>query len=204
MNVKKISKIIALVFVIGGFVLILGKRAWFPDFYNPIYNGAMAFVSAFLIVLPRLIFKSKDLEQEKILNLIQASAFITLSLSALGGLGLFQLYKYGFQYDKLVHFVDSFIFTIVIINLFHQWHKMSFKKSIILSIIIVFLAGIAWELYEFLADVLFGTQTLGFYGQYIVEDTIWDIIINCLGIIAAVVGLSIFRKRVGISDQNNP
>ncbi|MDO8443282.1 MAG: DUF2238 domain-containing protein [bacterium] len=195
MNIKKISKIIALVFVIGGFVLILGKRAWFPDFYNPIYNGIMAFVSTFLIILPRLIFKPKDSEQEKILDLVQAGALIVLSLSALGGLGLFQLYKFGFQYDKLVHFVASAIFTIAAMKLCQQWYKMSFKKSIILSIIIIFLAGIAWELYEFLADVLFGTQMFGVYGQYIIKDTTWDIIMNCLGIVAAVAGLSIFKNR---------
>ena len=195
MNIKKISKIIAFIFVIAGLILILGKRAWFPNFYNPLYNGTMAFVSAFLILLPRLVFKPKDSEQEKMLNLIQVGALIVLSLSALGGLGFYQLYKYGFQYDKLVHFIASAIFTIVIVELYWPWHKVSFKKSVILSIIIIFVAGIAWELYEFSVDVLFKTEMLGIYGQYITEDTIWDIIMNCFGVIAAATGLGILKSH---------
>jgi len=33
-NIQKISKIIAIVFVIAGLVLILGKQEWFPEFYR--------------------------------------------------------------------------------------------------------------------------------------------------------------------------
>jgi len=33
-NIQKISKIIAIVFVIAGLILILGKQEWFPKFYR--------------------------------------------------------------------------------------------------------------------------------------------------------------------------
>lgn len=195
MNIKKISKIIAFIFVIVGLFLVLGKRAWFPDFYNPVFMGVMAFVAAFLIFSSRLIFRPGNPEQEKILDLIQISMVAGLSFNALGALGLFQLYKFGFQYDKLLHFLNSFIFTIVLVKSYEQWRKFSFKKSIILSIIIIFLVGAIWETFEFVGDTLFKTQMLGQYGEFVTEDTIWDLAMNSFGIITAVAGLSICRNN---------
>lgn len=195
MNIKKISKIIAFIFVIAGLVLILGKRAWFPDFYNPMFMGVMAFVSAFLIFSSRLILRPGNPEQEKILDLIQISMVAGLSFGALGALGLFQLYKFGFQYDKLLHFLNPFVFTIAFAKSYEQWRKFSFKKSIILSIIIVFLIGVIWETYELVGDTLFKTKMLGLHGEFVTEDTIWDLTMNGFGIITAVAGLSIFRRK---------
>ena len=195
MNIKKISKIIAFIFIIVGLFLILGKRAWFPDFYNPIFMGVMALVAAFLIFSLRLILRPGNPEQEKILDLIQISLVAGLSFNALGALGLFQLYKFGFQYDKLLHFLNSFVFAIVFAKSYEQWRKVGFKKSIILSIIIIFLIGTIWELYELAGDTWFKTQMLGQYGEFVTEDTIWDLAMNFFGIITAAAGLSICRNN---------
>ena len=154
--------------------------------------------------MPRFVFlptgdlpkgdKPKDLEQKKILDLIQISMVAGLSLSTLGGLGLFKLYKFGFQYDKFLHFLNSFIFTIIIAKLYEQWRRFSFKKSIILSIIIIFFVGAIWEIYELVADTLFKTQMLGQYGEFITKDTIWDLAMNFFGIIIATSCLSILKN----------
>ncbi|MDP1629035.1 MAG: DUF2238 domain-containing protein [bacterium] len=188
---KEISKIIAVIFIIAGFILFFGKRGWFPDFYNPEFMGVVAFISAFLIISPRLIFKAADSGQQKILNLLQGSIVAGLSLNGLGALGL---YRADFGYDKILHFFVPLLFTIVIANFCRQWYKLTFKKSIILSMIIIFLAGLFWEFFEFFCDNLFNTKMLGYCGEFIVEDTVLDLIAGFFGIIGGV--LILFRKRI--------
>ncbi len=200
---RKISKTIILLFIIAGIVLISGKREWFPDFYNPFFMGVMAFVSAFLIFFPRLVFKPNNLEQEKILDSVQTGAVLVLSLNALGALGLFQLYKLGFQYDRFIHFLNSFIFTIIFAKAYGQWFKASFEKSVILAMAIIFLVGVGWEIYEFVGDILFKTEMAGIYGKFVTEDTFWDLIINSLGIIVASISLIVFRKKESVLFSNS-
>lgn len=194
MNIGKISKIIAWIFIAAGFFLWFGPRAWFPDFYNPVYNGTMAFLSAFLIIAPRFIFIPKNQEQKEVVDLIQASIVIALVLSGLGGLGLFKFYEFGFQYDKLIHFLNTGLFMMAMVSLLNRWYKIGFKKSIVLSIVLIYSASIGWELYEYWSDIVWGTQMMGHYGQFIGEDTTGDVIMNCLGIIVAIVNLNILKK----------
>ena len=167
---RKYSEIIASIFTLNGLVLFLGDRRWFPDFYNPKFMAMMAFISAFLIILPRLIYKAKDNhEKQRLLNLLEISLIIVLALGGLGGLGLFRLYDIGFAYDKFIHFLIPFIFTIVICRFGSQWYRWSFKKSVILGATLVFMGGIAWEIFEFVADTTIGTQMRGYYGEFIAK-----------------------------------
>lgn len=192
MNIEKASKIVSVIFIIIGLVLVLGKRGWFPDFYNPVFMGAMALIDAFLIILPRLIFRPVNSDQKSVLNIIQAILVIALILNGLGTLGL---YKIILQYDLFVHFSNSLIFMIAAAELCHRWLGMNLKKSIILSLIIVFFSGIYLEMFEFSGDVFLKTQMRGYYGQSVAQDTIRDVIMNCFGIIAAALGLIISKKR---------
>lgn len=196
-NIQKISKIIAIVFVIAGLVLILGKQEWFPEFYRPQFMGVIALLSAFLIISPRFIFKpsSEELNKQKSLNLLQAVLVVGLVLNSLGALGLFQLYKIGLEYDKFVHFVVPFLFTMALSRFCFDWHKWSFKKSIILSAVLVILGGFLWELFEFFGDSLFKTQMLGYYRRFIVKDTVWDLIMNLFGVLGGVFASNIFVKK---------
>ena len=203
MNIKKIGKIISLIFIIAGIILISGKREWFPDFYNPFFMGVMAFVSAFLVSSPRLFLKPNNPEQEKVLDSVQTGAILVLSLNALGALGLFQLYKLGFQYDRFIHFLNSFIFTIIFAKAYGQWFKASFEKSVILAMAIIFLVGAGWEIYEFVGDGLFKTEMAGIYGKFVTEDTFWDLIMNLLGIIVAAISLIVFRKKESLLFSNS-
>ncbi|HUT96246.1 MAG TPA: hypothetical protein VMW82_01615 [Candidatus Paceibacterota bacterium] len=184
---KRYGEITASIFTLNGLVLFFGNRTWFPDFYNPKFMAMAAFASAFLIILPRLIYKVKDdPKKQQSLNLLEVSLIIGLGLSGLGGLGLFRLSEAGFEYDKLIHFLVPFIFTIVICYFGSQWYGWSFKKSVILGASLVFIGGIIWEIFEFLADTLLGTQMRGYYGEFIVKDTTLDMIFNMLGIISGV------------------
>jgi len=185
---KRFGEIIAIIFALSGLILFFGNRKWFPDFYNPKFMAVMAFISAFLIILPCLIFKAKnDFKKQQLLNFTQLSLIIILTLSGLGGLGLFKIYKTGFEYDKLLHFFVPFISMIVISRFGLQWYEWSFKKSVVLAVILVLIGGIVWELFEFAMDYFFKTQMLGQYGESIIKDTVWDCISNILGIISGTV-----------------
>ena len=194
---KRYSEITASIFTFNGLVLFFGDRTWFPDFYNPKFMAMAAFVSAFLIILPRLIYKAKgDPKKQQLLNLLEVSLIIGLGLSGLGGLGLFRLSGAGFEYDKLIHFFIPFIYTVVICCFGSQWYGWSFKKSVVLGATLIFMGGIVWEIFEFLADTLFGTQMRGYYGQYIAKDTTLDMIFNAFGIISGIFVSAKFNKVI--------
>lgn len=194
---KRYSEITASIFTLNGLVLFFGDRTWFPDFYNPKFMAMAAFVSAFLIILPPLIYKTRnDLKKQQLLNFLQISLIIVLVLNCLGALGLFQLYKTGFEYDKFIHFLVSFISMVVICCFGLQWYEWGFKKSVVLAIILVFIGGIVWELFEFLGDTFLGTQMHGHYGEFIVKDTALDMIFNALGIISGIFVSTKFSKVI--------
>lgn len=203
------GKFIAAVFIIAGLILIFGKREWFPDFYRPQFMGIIALLSAFLIVLPSLIFSARggfafgekpspeELNKQKSLNLLQAVLVAGLALNSLGALGLFQLYKIGFEYDKLLHFVVPFLSVMAFSRFGLDWYGWSLKKSIILSTVLVILGGFFWEFFEFFGDRLFKTEMSGYYGKFIIKDTIWDLAMNFFGVIGGILSF-IFIKKHGV------
>jgi len=193
MNAKNLNNLIANLFIYAGFILLLGEKVWFPDFYNPVFMGTMSLVCAALIWLPRFILNPKNEKQEKVLDLLQTGLAFTLIIGSLGSLGLFQLYKIGIQYDKMVHFLNSFIFTAILVKLLVDWVGISLKKALIVAILVVSLGGVLWEGFEFWGDYMFGTQMLGHYGEFITEDTNLDLLMNSLGIILAICGFKILR-----------
>lgn len=196
-NIQKISKITAIVFVIAGLVFIFGKQEWFPDFYRPQFMGVIALFSAFLIVLPRFIFEpsSEELNKQKSLNLLQAVLVVGLVLNSFGALGLFQLYKIGFEYDKFLHFVVPFLSVMVFSCFGFNWYGWSFRKSIILSTVFVILGGFFWELFEFFGDRFFKTEMLGYYGKFIIKDTIWDLATNFFGIVGGIIASNFIKNK---------
>ena len=206
---KKASKFIAAVFIIAGLILIFGKREWFPEFYRPQFMGIIAFVSALLIILPRFIFSarggsafsgkpsSEELNKQKSLNLLQAVLVVGLALNSLGALGLFQLYKIGFEYDKLIHFVVPFLSVIAFSRFGLDWYGWSFGKSIILAAVLVILGGFLWELFEFFGDRLFKTEMSGYYGKFIIKDTVWDLAMNFFGVIGGILSFVFIKKTRG-------
>ncbi len=196
---KRTSKFTTAIFVIAGLILVFGKQEWFPEFYRPQFMGAMAFISAFLIVLSSLIFKLPEVPANPVKNSIdffQTSLIIILSLNGLGALGLFQLYKIGFEYDKFLHFIVPFISVVAISYFLYHFYELPFKKSIILAAILVIASGFVWEFFEFFGDNLFKTQMWGYSGKFIIKDTVWDLAMNFFGVIAGTLGLMIFKSSL--------
>ena len=195
---KKAIKFTVAIFVIAGLILIFGKREWFPEFYRPQFMGVMAFISAFLIILPSLIFKFPDDPlKQKTLKFFQNVLITALLLNGLGALGFYNFYKIGLEYDKLLHFITPFLSVMALGRFGFNWYEWNFKKSIILSAVLVIIGGFLWELFQFLGDTFFKTQMMGYYGKFIIKDTVWDLIMNLFGITAGVLGLIIFKSRIG-------
>lgn len=174
------------IFIITGMIFIIGKKDWFPDFYYPLFMAVISFISAFAVILPKLIFKPAGDEKIKIVADLQSAIAICLLMNGAGGLGLFKLYLIGFEYDKAIHFIVSLVLFLSISEFIHKWYNMNLKKSIIISVLLIFGAGISWEILEFLSDLLFKSKSFGIYGSQIGPDTIKDVISNVLGILAGL------------------
>lgn len=177
-----------------GVILILAPQNWFPDFYKPNFMAILAFVSAFLIVLPGFIFKSKDVHKKHSLEKIQVIIAIGLLINGLGGLGLYKLYLIGFQYDKLTHFITPLIFTVGFVYFLKAWFGLTFKRALVFSVSMVIFGSFLWEFLEWLSDYIFDTELLGGGTGQIVRDTVFDLIFNALGIIVGVFYLLRTRK----------
>ncbi len=192
MTKEKILKFSIAGFLLAGLILILGRKSWFPDFYAPVLMAIFSWLSAFFIILPRFLFRSKQNDSEarkKSLVDFQITLAISLVLNGLGVLGLFQLYKVGFEYDKAIHFITGLIMSVSFARLLFFRYGFSFRKAVLLSASLMLIAGIGWEVFEFFSDLIFGTKTLGVYGMQIKKDTILDLIFDFAGVVAGALVL---------------
>jgi len=197
MNVtqRQIVLIVAWIMIATGAVLLFGPRSWFPEFYAPKFMGIGAIAFAVIIILPPKIFRARTHEELRAVQYLQAALLICLSMSGLGELGLWQLYRVGFEYDKLVHFLAPLILTLASVYFFYWWYKKTFVRAVLIAAVGVFLLGAAWEGIEFYSDKLFGTQLFGVYGQQLSKDTILDLIYNAAGVAAGILVLYKGKER---------
>lgn len=179
-------------FFLGGAILFWGDPNWFPSFYRPKVMAAASFMFALSIYLPRLIFRPASTpEKEKALQNLQKAAAACLLITSLGTLGLYQLYRIGFEYDKLVHFLFTLIATLAIAGFASGWYEIKQNRALALAVLLV-LVGIGfWETIEFYADLILGIKIFEVYGRGFERDTILDMSFGALGIIA---GATIFYK----------
>jgi hypothetical protein len=97
-----------------------------------------------------------------------------------GEVGLYQLYRVGFPYDKVLHFGFPLLVAVALTDFFRTF-KMLPKKAIITAVGAVIAGGIVWELFEFLMDYFFNTKLFGIDGSFLVKDTAWDLICDSIG-----------------------
>lgn len=148
-------------FLISSCVLLITPHSWWPEYYDVTYFGIAALVCAVAIW--------------RVPAQLKTPLAIILLLNASGDLGLYQLYKYGFEYDKLIHFVSPLIATLALARM---W---GIKRAAI--VVIAF--AITWELFEFFIDQYFKTRLFGVYHLFIWRDTAWDLIIDVGGVTMA-------------------
>ncbi len=177
-------------FLLTGTVLLLAPAEQLPDFYHRIFMAGMLFLSPLLVWLPRLLLgKNVTIRKEVLVTRMQSAIAFALLLNNGGELGLFQLYRYGFEYDKFTHFLVPMLFAFILAESLHAWERFPTTKILWATALIIFSAGILWEGLEFGSDILFHTAEWGVYGAGVVSDTIKDILFNIIGIVA---GLTVF------------
>ncbi|MBI2010655.1 MAG: hypothetical protein HYS89_00205 [Candidatus Colwellbacteria bacterium] len=176
-------------------LLFFGNPNWFPEFYRPRLMAILALVSIFIIFLPRMIFHNSDSKAKtKVLDELEGVTAISLFINGLGGLGLYKLYLVGFPYDKLAHLVVSFIFIVALSRFIEIWYGKTFNKALLIAAILVTVTGLGWEVVEVTSDKVLHTQLLGGGSSQILADTVWDIVMDFLGVIFGT-GFALFQKR---------
>lgn len=192
-NMKTFIKLSAVVYAAVGAFLLLSPKEIFPSFYKPIVMSSLAFTSALLIFLPKLIFQPRgDKEKEKILLKLQTTIAVVVIMNGLGGLGLYKLYLVGFGYDKLMHFLSPLLIALVGSEFIKIWFKKKSGYATATSALLVIFGGVVWEILEAVSDKFFGTTFLGGGDSIYALDTKQDLLMNVLGVLLGVV---LLRKK---------
>jgi len=192
---KNFIKISIVIYLVVGVALLVLPPDNLPSFYRPGLMASLAFVSALLIVLPRLIFRSGgDEKKSHKLFRLQALVALVLLLNGLGGLGLYKLYVVGFEYDKLMHFVVPMLLTFLGFDFISTWFGKNRKASALIAGSVVIFGGLLWESLEATSDIFLGTSLLGGGDSLAAVDTIADISMNFLGVTLA---LAIMKFKTG-------
>lgn len=195
MRYRDFLKFSSIILVITGLILLLGPKRWFPGFYNPIFMGIIALISPLLIYLPKFILKKSTPQKRKLVLEMRSVIAFSLIVNIAGELGLYQLYKYGFEYDKFAHFIVSMLFAFILGESLKEWDRLPSKKIMWLAFLIVFSSGILWEIFEATSDFLFKTKEWGAYGRHLVLDTYLDVTFNILGALAGIIVSKIPKGR---------
>ena len=189
--------------VLIGCVLLVGPESWFPDFYSPIFMGVVAITSPILIYLPRFILTRTTPRKRKLILEMRSVIAFALLVNFAGELGLFQLYRYGFEYDKFAHFIVPMAFAYILGRSLREWEDLHAWRLIGSVLLIVVVSGAVWEFFEATSDYLFQTQVWGVYGQHLVADTYMDMLFNTLGAIVGIILFKIPRGRRTEATVNN-
>ena len=191
----KFSKIFFLIYIAAALILLVLPKNILPGFYNIPVMATLAFISAAIIMLPRLIFKPKEEQKDKAVAKLQNVLAISLLINGAGGLGLYKLYQYGFEYDKLTHYLTPLILTLGFVYFFTNYSGWLKRKAIWRTSFLVFAGGIFWEILEWTSDRFLDTTFVLGGGGIGMRDTIFDVIANILGILSAVVYLHIKERH---------
>ena len=195
MQQRSFLKFSSLLLVVIGLILLLLPEDWFPNFYSPVFMGVIALVSPILIYLPKFFLKRSTPQKRSLILQMRSVIAFSLIVNFAGELGLFQLYRYGFEYDKFAHFIVSMLFAFILSESLREWEHLPLQKIIWLTLVTVFSFGILWEVFEATSDFLFKTQEWGVYGKYLALDTYRDIGFNTLGALAGVIVFAIPSKQ---------
>lgn len=199
---KKFVKFSIIFLLVSGIILLISPVRWFPSFYDVRYMGIGAIVcAAAIFFLPKAFFVPADApraeKKNKTADLFQFGLALAVFNNALGDMGLYQLYKVGFEYDKFIHLTTSFLAVLIIAVVLEGRFEVRPFYSVMAALLVVVFAGLAWELYEYLLDVVFKTHLYGVYGVNINSDTQFDILSNTFGAIFGALILFLKRRRIG-------
>lgn len=199
---QKFTRFAQITLIVGGCVLLIIPSSHFPPYYKPRLMTLVAFIYAFLIQLPVLIFRIPQHAAVPEVNekmffrgQLQVALSISFLLGALGSLGLWGLYKVNIPYDKYVHFIFSTLGMVSGVYVLRIWNGWSLKKSALILALVMGMLGVAWEFTEYFSD---RWLHFGFYGRLFDHDSLFDIFTDVLGIAA---GASIVAWRQWLDNK---
>lgn len=182
---RPLIKISITVLLVITTVLFAIPKKNLPSFYDVTYMEICALLGAFLIYIVPKIIKNTP-EKKQVIFLLQTLILVAIGSNILGDLGLYQLYKVGFPFDKLIHFFTPFWATITLPIVLNILSDIPWKKALIRSGIFILFSEIIWEISEYLADIFFKTHIFGVYGNNLSSDTKFDLIFGVLGIFSGL------------------
>ncbi|HCU71035.1 MAG TPA: hypothetical protein DIC35_04800 [Candidatus Moranbacteria bacterium] len=195
MKYRNFIKLSIAIFLIAAIAMFASPKEWRYFLYHPIYLGIVFLVSAFLIYFPQIVFRFTVQEKKEMIRKTQATLASAFLLNALGEFGFYKLYLIGFEYDKLIHLVNSMLFSFLLGKILVIWKNFSFRQTVWRTVLAIFIGGVGWELWEIFSDFVFHTLEWGVYGEHNFVDTIGDLIWNCAGILMGVVLLKLTMKE---------
>jgi len=202
MSAKLYIKLVIAFYVITAVPLLVLPVSLFPEFYDVRYMGLQSLGSAAAVLLIIWWLSRSHVEPDRV-HYFPALVATVLFLDGLGNLGLYQLYKVGFEYDKFLHFVSPLLMVIGLTHLLSAHFGRTFGRSLTISVLTVAGFGFGWELFEYTSDKVLGTRVFGLYGTDIYRDTIRDIIFNTLGALTGALYMSFWHSRNDKSGNFN-
>ncbi len=189
---KYLIRIIIFSLCLSGALLLTLPISFFPSFYDVRYMGFAALFGAGVIYfVPRLLRVNNQnpnaSTKNQAVQMLQGLLVFIITLNALGDLGLYQLYRIGFEFDKIIHFLIPFSCVLILPIFFKRRFEIRSLSAIFIAFSLSLFLGIGWELFEYLSDSLLKTHIYGVYGSDIRRDTIRDLVFGIIG--SSVAGL---------------
>lgn len=187
-------------------VLTFSPLAWFPSFYDTRYMGLISLAGIALVYWLYWAFAVPDTEahaEQKNAAVHRAQYLLTLYIfvSVFGDLGLYQLYRVGFQYDKVLHFVIPFVTMVALPLLAMVRFDLTLRRATWYVFGGLLVTGVAWEVYELTVDLLFGTSLSGMYRTVIAWDTQVDVMCVTAGTIAGLPFVRWYASQIDTSKS---
>lgn len=144
-----------------------------------IFASSLVYMAA-LLIIPTVIMR----DQPRLRSVIQA---LLITNMLLNGFGAYGWYSTTFHYDDVVHFLSP---AILVWGVCVWFRPRQMWKAVFFSILV----GLVWEPMEYFGDQLLSTHTYGQPGQPL--DTVYDIIMDTLGVIGGIMLFQLTRRPV--------
>lgn len=186
---KRFVTVSLILLTISGFIFLLAPREFFPSFYDIHYMGWAALAGVLgIILLPQALRVSPQAPQaaqkNRAADLFQYLLLYAVLFNAAGDLGLYELYKVGFEFDKVLHFFTPLMSVFLVSQIVQGRFAVSISKAGYIAFGLTILCMSMWELYEYVADIFLQTHLYGNYGSDVYNDTKFDLLFGLLGSVA--------------------
>jgi len=191
--------------VVASIILLVFPVSWFPSFYDVRYMGWIGLGGAALIIILPWLARVKETapdagRKNKAADLMQMFLALMVASNALGDLGLYKLYLYGFEYDKVLHFFTPFLGALLIPFILNLRWGIRKSYAVLATFVIVVVCGAGWEVFEVAVDFVLKTHISGVYGLNVSRDTAFDFMFDVLGVALGLFG-SFFLRGYFIGEK---